>query len=106
MKRMLIITSKKVGELGHLLESTSAYSSEFLVSFLFIGDGAYSLVKASEDFQTLKEQVPASTELFASKEDIEVRGLSTRISESVQVIDYGEIVELVMNDDTKVVNYA
>ena len=40
--------------------------------------------------------------LYAGKRDVELRGLGTRLPRSVKVIDYGELVDLIVAN--KVVN--
>jgi len=102
--RTIIITSKRTQGLGPLLFGAPTEGVEY--SIIFFGDGVYSLIKDSEEYENLRRKIPTSADLFACKEDVDCRGLAMRIPESVRSLQYDEIAGLIMDDGSKVMNYG
>ncbi len=53
---------------------------------------------------TRGEDLPDGTEIYAVKEDVEKRAVGKRLGDKVKLIDYGELVDLLMSN--KVINFA
>jgi len=53
---------------------------------------------------TKGEDLPDGPEIYAVKEDVEKRATGKRLGEKVKLIDYGELVDLLMSN--KVINFA
>lgn len=51
-----------------------------------------------------KEIAAAGKKVYALRKDVEKRGLASRLSSSVELIDYGRLVDLMFED--KVINFA
>jgi sulfur relay protein TusB/DsrH len=64
-------------------------------SVVFIQDGVYLGLRPSS---------PVGTRVYAILDDVTKRGLGGRLSENVQLIDYGKLVDLIV--ENKVVNFA
>jgi sulfur relay protein TusB/DsrH len=102
----LFITSRKIEQLGTLLETAlELVSKGESVAFLFFGEGVYSVMNGSIDFKTLEGRF-SSVRLFASLEDVRSRGLSARVGSKVNLLDYDGIVDVIMNGSSKVVSYV
>lgn len=103
---LLFLTGKTGTEFRSLFEKASVLSSsEKRVSILLFGDGVNSGVKESELFKSLG---PSSKRilLYACREDVESRGLGSRLDLSIKLLGYDEIVDLFMLNDDKVVSYV
>ncbi|VAX21689.1 hypothetical protein MNBD_NITROSPINAE04-12 [hydrothermal vent metagenome] len=53
---------------------------------------------------TKGEDLPDGPEIYAVKEDVERRAIGKRLGDKVKLIDYGELVDLLMSN--KVINFA
>ncbi len=62
---------------------------------VLLQDGIYVDVKKLED---------AGNKVYAVKDDVEKRGYNDSMSEKVEIIDYGKLVDLILAN--KVVNFA
>ena len=45
-------------------------------------------------------------EFLVCKEDLESRGLAQKLDKAVRALDYDEIVEMLMTNDDRIVNYV
>jgi sulfur relay protein TusB/DsrH len=55
-------------------------------------------------FLDAKDFAAAGKKVYALRKDVEKRGLGNRLSSSVELIDYGKLVDLIFED--KVINFA
>lgn len=86
---MLYLIDKQHGELGLKF---AAMDDEAKV--VLIQDGVYFTAG----------QLPDVKEVYAVKEDVERRGTGARLGSKVTLVDYGGLVDLLM--DNKVINFA
>tara|TARA_B100000959_G_C14907239_1_gene593526 strand:- start:840 stop:1100 length:261 start_codon:yes stop_codon:yes gene_type:complete len=67
-------------------------------------DPEAKIVLIQDGVYTLPDELPDGAEIYAVKEDVERRAISKRIGDDVRLIDYNELVDLLM--DNKVINFA
>lgn len=78
----------------------------------FFGKNAQELVKADkgakvvliQDGVYLEAAAFGGADVYAVKQDVEKRGLSAKVTKSVKVIDYGQLVDLIVGN--KVINFT
>ena len=46
---------------------------------------------------TIAEAIKRGIQVFAAKKDVELRGLTKLIRSKIKILDYGEIIDLVLN---------
>lgn len=85
----LYLINKEYGENGLCL---AGHDEEAIVVLLH--DGVYISPKL----------YPAKAKIYAIKQDVEKRGLSSKLHKRVECIDYAQLVDLVV--ENKVVNFA
>ncbi|MDI6716358.1 MAG: sulfurtransferase complex subunit TusB [Actinomycetota bacterium] len=81
---------------NRLLNLTRSLASKDNVSLVLYGDGVYNLINGS---QAAAEMAEAPVTIYAIAEDIELRGLTGKIVPQAQQVDYGKVVDLVMEAD-------
>ncbi len=105
MEGTLIITSRTAVASPQLLELVQHLPNRAHdAAILFVGDGVYSLVDGSANCSTLKRLIP-SVSLFGCKDDIESRGIEGKLTPESSVVDYDQMVELIMERYSRVVSY-
>jgi sulfur relay protein TusB/DsrH len=103
---ILFLTSKIGSGLDDLIRTARTISdSGTHVRVLLTGDAVLSAVKGSASSKTILGVSPA-IEFLACKEDLESRGLSRKLDQAVRALDYGEIVDLLMTNDDRIVSYV
>ncbi len=85
----LYLINKEYGDNGLRL---AAYDKEAIV--VLIQDGVYINPKL----------YPSKAKVYAVKQDVEKRGLNDKLPERVECIDYGQLVDLIV--ENKVINFA
>ncbi len=63
-------------------------------AILLLEDGVLGAVKSSPQAEALKQLIQRGTRVFAISVDIKARGLSERLLESIELIDYDDFVQL------------
>jgi len=86
---MLYLIDKPHGELGF---TYARMDDEAII--VLIQDGVYFTA----------DQLPEGAEIYAVKEDVERRAIRSRLGEGVKLVDYSELVDLLMAN--KVINFA
>ena len=103
---ILVMTSKNLSELDHLLSEVKALIARGVhLRFVLFGDAAYSATRDSIG-STIVHDISPWVEFFVSKQDLKIRGLEAQLERSVTALDYDEIVDLIMTNDDKVVSYV
>ncbi len=103
---VLFLTSRNGTDLDDLIRTARTISdSGSHVRVLLIGDAVLSAVKGSVSSKTIQSVSP-SIEFLACKEDLESRGLAQKLEETVRALGYDEIVNLLMTNDDRLVNYV
>ena len=51
-----------------------------------------------------KSLIPGNAKVYAVKNDVEKRGVQSRLGDGVEVVDYDKLVDIILED--KVVNFA
>lgn len=103
---ILIVTSKNLAELDHLLSEVKVLIANGAhLRFLLFGDATYSATRDSIG-STIVHDLSPSVEFIVSKQDLKIRGLEAHLERSVRALDYDEIVDLIMTNDDKVVSYV
>ncbi|MBE0446724.1 MAG: sulfurtransferase complex subunit TusB [Actinobacteria bacterium] len=88
------LPSGDVGRRNRLLNLVSSLAgADENISLVLYGDGIYSLVSGS---QAAAELAGAPVKIYAVAGDAEDRGLAGRLIPQAQVIDYTQVVELIM----------
>ena len=67
------------------------------VGICLLQDAVYFGCKGKNGNGTLAETIKHGTSIFAAKKDVELRGLTRLLHPEIRVIDYGEIIDLVLN---------
>ena len=67
------------------------------VGICLLQDAVYFGCKEKKGNGTLAEAIKRSIQVFAAKKDVELRGLTDLIYSRIKVLDYGEIIDLVLN---------
>ncbi len=105
MKGALIITSRTAASSPQLVELVKRLpDGQREAAILFVGDGVYSLVEGSAGRSALGSLTP-SVSLFGCKSDVESRGIGEKLSPESSVVDYDQILELIMERYSMVVSY-
>lgn len=100
VENVLMLTSKIGTELGGIFEKAQLVSDTGKhVRILLFGDAVLETGK-----QTTNQR--SKLELFVCKEDLERRGLAKMVDPVIKVIDYDDIVELLMKNDDHIINYV
>jgi sulfur relay protein TusB/DsrH len=73
------------------------------VGICLLQDAVYFGCKEKNENGTIGEAIKRSIHVFAAKKDVELRGLKKLIHPKIKVLDYGEIIDLVLNHE-KIVN--
>jgi len=103
---VLFLTSRTGTYLDDLIRTARTISdSGSHVQVLLIGDAVFSTVRGSTSSKTIQSVSPP-IEFLACKEDLESRGLVEKMEQTVRAPDYGEIVDLLMTNDDRLVNYV
>ena len=103
---VLFLTSRNGSNLDDLIRTARTISdSGSHVRMLLIGDAVLSAVSGSVSSKTIRSVSPP-IEFLACKEDLESRGLAQTMEQTVRALDYGEIVDLLMTNDDRLVNYV
>ena len=66
------------------------------VGICLLQDAVYFGCKRNNGNGTVGEAIKRGTHVFAAKKDIELRGLKKLIHPEIKVLDYGEIIDLVL----------
>ncbi len=105
MGDIIILTSKVASESEQLLALVESLAEENeRVALLFVSDGVYALVKGSAS-ESARAGIRRPGRLVGCREDIEARGLAGRVTPKSTVVDYGQMVDLMMSEYSKVVSY-
>jgi len=67
------------------------------VGICLLQDAVYFGCKGKNGNGTLVEAIKHDIQVFAAKKDVELRGLTELIHPEIKVLDYGEIIDLVLN---------
>jgi sulfur relay protein TusB/DsrH len=67
------------------------------IGICLLQDAVYLGCKRKNGNGTLAEAIKHNIQVFAAKKDVELRGLTELIHRKIKVIDYGEIIDLVLN---------
>ena len=73
------------------------------VGICLLQDAVYFGCKGKNGNGTVYEAIKQSVHVFAAKKDVELRGLNKLIHPKIKVLDYGEIIDLVLNYE-KIIN--
>jgi len=73
------------------------------VGICLLQDAVYFGCKGKNGNGTVDEAIKQSVHVFAGKKDVELRGLNKLIHSKIKVLDYGEIIDLVLNYE-KIIN--
>ena len=73
------------------------------VAICLLQDAVYFGCKGKNRNGTVAEAIKRGTHVFAAKKDIELRGLKKLIHPEIKVLDYGEIIDLVL-DYERIIN--
>ena len=66
------------------------------VGICLLQDAVYLGCKGKNGNGTLAEAIRHNMQVFAAKKDVELRGLTELIHREIKVLDYGEIIDLVL----------
>ena len=67
------------------------------VGICLLQDAVYFGCKGKNGNGTIAEAIKRGIQVFAAKKDVELRGLTELIHPEIKVLDYGEIIDLVLN---------
>lgn len=67
-------------------------------------DDEAKVVLIQDGVYTKGDELPDVPEIYAVKEDVERRAVEKRLGDKVKLIDYDQLVDLIM--DNKVINFA
>jgi len=104
MSGTIMVTSRVAAQDPRLLEWAAPPSGDSGSAILFVGDGVYSLVRGSESSSAL-QRPGLHVKLFGCRRDIESRGLTTKLIPESSVVDYDQMVGLLMQSYSRVVSY-
>ncbi|MFW9908045.1 MAG: sulfurtransferase complex subunit TusB [Candidatus Thorarchaeota archaeon] len=97
--RFLILLSSDCSSLNEVISAIKSQGNE--VGVLLVQDGVFLMDKGCEHSSELAHlKVP----VYASKSHIEERGISNRLALDVKVVDYPEIIDLIMENYDKTVS--
>jgi len=67
------------------------------VGICLLQDAVYFGCKGKNGNGTLAEAIKRGIHVFAAKKDVELRGLTELIHPEIKVLDYGEIIDLILS---------
>jgi sulfur relay protein TusB/DsrH len=67
-------------------------------------DDEAKVVLIQDGVYMTESEFPEGLDIYAMKHDVETRAIGKRLGKKVKLIDYGELVDMIMSD--KVVNFA
>jgi len=67
------------------------------VGICLLQDSVYFGCKGKNGSGILAEAIKRGVSVFAAKKDVELRGLTRLLRSKIKVLDYGEIIDLVLN---------
>jgi sulfur relay protein TusB/DsrH len=67
------------------------------VGICLLQDAVYFGCKGKNGDGTLTEAIKRGISVFAAKRDVELRGLRRLLHSKIKLLDYGEIIDLVLN---------
>lgn len=67
------------------------------VGICLLQDAVYFGCKGKNGNGTLAEAIKRGIHVFAAKKDVELRGLTELIHLEIKVLDYGEIIDLILS---------
>jgi len=67
------------------------------VGICLLQDAVYFGCEGKKGNGTLAEAIKRGIQVFAAKKDVELRGLTKLIRSKIKILDYGEIIDLVLN---------
>jgi len=67
------------------------------VGICLLQDAVYFGCKGKNGNGTVAEAIKRNASIFAAKKDVELRGLTKLIHPEIKVLDYGEIIDLVLS---------
>ncbi len=67
------------------------------VGICLLQDAVYFGCKGKNGNGILAEAIKHGISIFAAKRDVELRGLTRLLHREIRVLDYGEIIDLVLN---------
>jgi sulfur relay protein TusB/DsrH len=73
------------------------------VGICLLQDAVYFGCKGKNGNGTVAEAIKRGAHVFAAKKDIELRGLKKLVYPEIKVLDYGEIIDLVL-DYERIIN--
>jgi sulfur relay protein TusB/DsrH len=73
------------------------------VAICLLQDAVYFGCKGKNRNITVAEAIRQGAQVFAAKKDVELRGLKKLIHPEIKVLDYGEIIDLVL-DYERIIN--
>lgn len=73
------------------------------VAICLLQDAVYFGCKGKNELITVAEVIRQGAQVFAAKKDVELRGLKKLIHPEIKVLDYGEIIDLVL-DYERIIN--
>jgi len=73
------------------------------VGICLLQNAVYFGCKGKNGNGTLVEAIKRGVSVFAAKKDVELRGLTRLLHSEIKLLDYGEIVDLVLNHE-RIVN--
>ncbi|MFP3984742.1 MAG: DsrH/TusB family sulfur metabolism protein [Candidatus Bathyarchaeia archaeon] len=73
------------------------------VGICLLQDAVYFGCKGRKENGRLVEALKRNISIFAAKKDIELRGLTKLFNREIKILDYGEIIDLILQYD-RIVN--
>jgi sulfur relay protein TusB/DsrH len=73
------------------------------VGICLLQDAVYFGCKGKNGNGTLTKAIKRGVSVFAAKKDVELRGLRRLLHSEIKLLDYGEIIDLVLNHE-RIVN--
>lgn len=67
------------------------------VGICLLQDAVYLGCKGKNGNETLAEAIKRDISVFAAKKDVELRGLTRLLHSEIKTLDYGKIIDLVLN---------
>ena len=100
----IVVTSRLAARDPRLLDWAEPLPGDSVSAILFVGDGVYSLVMGSESSSALR-RLGGRVKLFGCRHDVESRGLGGRVVPESAIVDFNQMVDLLMKGYSRVVNY-
>lgn len=67
------------------------------VGICLLQDAVYFGCKGKDDNGSLATAIQSGIQVFAAKRDVELRGLTKLTRPEIKVLDYGEIIDIILN---------